>query len=738
MIKLEREQAPEVLSSPETERVYAEAAEYFADESDSARRRTFNFDYWPWPNDEVLTALSRTSMKRCSFCGRPDRGRAEMAPLRFRPPQDAVAADGRTSRPHYWWLAFEWSNLYLACGDCGKAKGSKFPTEKRRASIRQVVDLNEREHPLLIDPAEEDPEPNFCFLDTGELAWFNERGLITIETFALNRPALVEERREAVRSTKREIAAAATLLDAGENRKFADAFLDLFSTKAPFAALRRQFFNQWVQCRPRKLEWTLREATGGEVDLDEVVGSLRRITGRMKRNISRGLDPDFREARDLSIEVPPGEARMEVAPPGFEIDASAYERGREIQRVEIHNFQGIDSMGLEVAGGAGEGAWLMLLGENGAGKTAALKAVALTLMSTEERDRVLPDSTPVLRRGQRSGSVRVDLSGARNMREFHFGRDAEDHRSTGSQAPLLLSAYGATRLLPGARERADERPGTRTGSLFDPRFPLTRPADWLPECDPDEFDAVARGLRLILQLKDDEEVQADDRMGFTIASPRGTFDLESLSDGYRTMAVLALDLMNLFLRTWGQLDAAEGIVLIDEIGAHLHPRWQMEVVGAMRDTFPRVQFIATTHDPLCLRGLRDGEVVVLRRLEGGRLVAQQQGLPSIDGLTVDQILTSEHFGLFSTLDPELEEMFERYYALLAAPALDEAEQEELEIRQMVLAGRRQLGSTRRERYALEEVDRHLARERFATSAADLRRLPESAREGVRQILEEAE
>jgi len=108
MIRLEREPAPKVLSSPEAERVYAEAAEYFADESDSARRRIFNFDHWPWPNDEVLTALSRTSMKRCSFCGRPDQRRAEMAPLRFRPPQDAVAADGRTSRPHYWWLAYQW------------------------------------------------------------------------------------------------------------------------------------------------------------------------------------------------------------------------------------------------------------------------------------------------------------------------------------------------------------------------------------------------------------------------------------------------------------------------------------------------------------------------------------------------------------------------------------------------------------------------------------------------------
>jgi energy-coupling factor transporter ATP-binding protein EcfA2 len=411
-----------------------------------------------------------------------------------------------------------------------------------------------------------------------------------------------------------------------------------------------------------------------------------------------------------------------------------YEEAREIQRVEIHNFQGIDSMELQVTGGAGEGSWLMLLGENGAGKTAALKAIALTLMSGEDRDRVMPDPTPVLRHGESRGSVRVDLAGARNFREFRFGKGAENHRSTGSQAPSLLAAYGATRLLPDDKVRRDGSE-PRTGSLFDPRFPLTHPADWLLGLTRDEFDAVARGLHTILRLEDDEEVRRDTQFGFTIASTRGRFPLANLSDGYRTMAILALDMMNLFLERWGRLEAAEGIVLIDEIGAHLHPRWQMKVVQTMRDTFPRVQFIATTHDPLCLRGLADGEVVVLHRL-GGRLVAQQDGLPSVGGLSVDQLLTSEHFGLFSTLDPGMEDMFERYYELLAAPELSESEEQDLAMHRFVLAGTQQLGRTRRERLALEAVDEHLADERNARSAEDLRQIPEAARESVRQLLEE--
>jgi hypothetical protein len=745
MIGLERTLAPKTLTGPTVEEAYAEAEAYFADETSSARRARFNFDYWPWPNDEVLVALSRTSLGRCSFCGRSDRPDVDMAPLRFRPAQEAVAADGRISRPHYWWLAYEWQNLYLACAECREAKGTKFPTAARRARVGVRDGLNERELPLLIDPCDDDPEAHFGYLDSGEVAWFDERGLITIETFDLNRPRLLEERRTQIEETKAAINEVAWMLSTARLRDFVDAFLQLYSIEAPFAALQRQFFNQWVQVRPRKIEKALDEITSGRVTLDGVAGSLRRITGRTKTSLSRQLGPvgaesdldlagPFESPREERVSAEPAGARLSMPAPEIRSDISAYELGREIQEVEIHNFQGIDSMRLRVPGGSGGGSWLMLLGENGAGKTAALKAIALALMTPDERDRVLPDPSDILKYGKKSGSVLVDLTGNRNAREYQFARRKESHRSTGSQTPLLLAAYGATRLLPGDKEAGPDDRGPHTGSLFDPRFPLSRPADWLHGLSRSDFDAVARGLHSILQLKDNDEIRRDKRFGFTIASPRGRLRPADLSDGYRTMAALALDMMNLFLKTWGQLDVAEGIVLIDEIGSHLHPRWQMKVVGAMRNTFPRAQFIATTHDPLCLRGLKDGEVVVMRKVDN-RLFVQQDGLPSVKGLTVDQLLTSEHFGLFSTLEPGMEDMFERYYDLLAAPELDEFEGEELEVLRIALTRSQQLGRTRREQLALEAVDSYLAAEQHASSAERLRELPVEARQRVRRLLE---
>ena len=107
-------------------------------------------------------------------------------------------------------------------------------------------------------------------------------------------------------------------------------------------------------------------------------------------------------------------------------------------------------------------------------------------------------------------------------------------------------------------------------------------------------------------------------------------------------------------------------MLIDELGAHLHPRWRMRIVPSLRQVFPRVQFLTSTHDPLCLRGLGDGEVVVVKRDPDGEVVAVTD-LPSVAGLRVDQLLTSEHFGLNSTIDPELDSLFAEYYLLKAKP-----------------------------------------------------------------------
>ena len=62
------------------------------------------------------------------------------------------------------------------------------------------------------------------------------------------------------------------------------------------------------------------------------------------------------------------------------------------------------------------------------------------------------------------------------------------------------------------------------------------------------------------------------------------------------------------------LEETPGVVLIDELDLHLHPKWQRRVIEDLRRTFPKIQFFATTHSPFLIQSLRSGEELVL--LEG--------------------------------------------------------------------------------------------------------------------------
>ena len=92
------------------------------------------------------------------------------------------------------------------------------------------------------------------------------------------------------------------------------------------------------------------------------------------------------------------------------------------------------------------------------------------------------------------------------------------------------------------------------------------------------------------------------------------FELAQLSDGYRNLLALVLD----FARRLAQANPtlpnpleAPGILLIDEIELHLHPRWQQKVIPALRAAFPNTQLIVTTHSPAVLTTVRREHIKLL-------------------------------------------------------------------------------------------------------------------------------
>ena len=124
------------------------------------------------------------------------------------------------------------------------------------------------------------------------------------------------------------------------------------------------------------------------------------------------------------------------------------------------------------------------------------------------------------------------------------------------------------------------------------------------------------------------------------------------------------------------------LVLIDEIDAHMHPDWQQKLVGQLSTIFPQVQFIATTHSPLVVSGRPVDQVFRFVRDGRGKIVRV-----SLDDDTTlgraDQILTSDLFGLPTTLDTTTTTKVDRFYELrgmTARSAEEEAEFQSLEQR----------------------------------------------------------
>jgi ABC-type Mn2+/Zn2+ transport system ATPase subunit len=323
-----------------------------------------------------------------------------------------------------------------------------------------------------------------------------------------------------------------------------------------------------------------------------------------------------------------------------------------LERIEIRNFRAIEHVALEYrAPMPDREPWLLLLGENGVGKSSLLKAVALAMADDEERVRREPDAAEVVRRGARSGEVRLGFSDGREVvLSFRAGQQAFEVQ--GERPALMVLGYGPTRLPPP--DGTPRQPVRRVDvdNLFDPWSPLSDAEAWLADVNQvptDAFNLHATDLKTLLPM--DPEDRLHRRNGRLFATSYGeSAPLAELSDGFRSVIALAADLILHLASYWPSMAAAEGLLLIDELEVHLHPQWRMTIVSLLRQVFPRLRVIATTHDPLSLQQTEPGEVVLLRRTGRTGVEAVPRDVPK--GLRADQLLTGDWFGLTTTTDAE--------------------------------------------------------------------------------------
>ena len=112
-----------------------------------------------------------------------------------------------------------------------------------------------------------------------------------------------------------------------------------------------------------------------------------------------------------------------------------------------------------------------------------------------------------------------------------------------------------------------------------------------------------------------------------------TFDVRTLSDGYRTSLGVVMDLASRMAEANPHMGVnaleSAGVVLIDEIDMHLHPEWQQHIIQDLQRTFPNLQFICTTHSPQLLSTIPKESILLIDEDHQVRSPAQQtRGIPS--------------------------------------------------------------------------------------------------------------
>lgn len=183
-----------------------------------------------------------------------------------------------------------------------------------------------------------------------------------------------------------------------------------------------------------------------------------------------------------------------------------------------------------------------------------------------------------------------------------------------------------------------------------------------------------------------------------------------LSDGFRSILALVGDLLWRLMHTYPESDNPlheTGVVLIDELAIHLHPKWQRQIAGDLQRTFPNLQFIVTTHSPLIASGAgKDAVTYQLELDEQGK--TQIEEIKDIYAWSLDRSLQSEAFDLDSAFSKEIAALIKEYYSLMGVQQRTELQETRLnDIRPTI---RKAIGEQANEKSSLEKrMDEYIAK-----------------------------
>ncbi len=363
--------------------------------------------------------------------------------------------------------------------------------------------------------------------------------------------------------------------------------------------------------------------------------------------------------------------------------------------------------------GGGYAGWTVLTGENGSGKTALLKAIALALVGPDVARALQPALTGWIRSGSTEAEIAVQIVAHESDKFVRGGRRPERplwaeldlemnggpevsmktaaRKRSSKKGPLngpwaenaagwFAVGYGPFRRLYGASPEAQRLMSgvsrvARFATMFKEDATLLEGELWLKDLNYRKLEAKRREARVLEQtisllnddfLRNGIRVDKIDSDGLWLRDASDTtLPLSEMSEGYRAALALMIDIMRHLGNIYPESDLVstenghlvvpyEGVVLIDEIDAHLHPEWQRRIGYWLKERFPNMQFIVTSHSALVCQAADPGGLFHLPPPGSEQVPFQlsNRDFSKIKRSKADEILLSPAFEMTHTRSPE--------------------------------------------------------------------------------------
>jgi hypothetical protein len=582
---------PEFFHSKEYERLQQEITEFYSLHKNSRAQRTFTEGYIP---SEVTDRLAEIQDHKCALCettlrrGKPG---YESYLHRYRPMNYTQGFNSKEiAEDHYWWLTYEWENLYLVCHSCQRFKSNVFPVNGKRAAIKtshkEILDI---ENAYLIDPCNEDPSEFFDFeLEKCEIipkketsypdfllksAHFStqleantERARATIEILGLNRTELISDRLTIATELQQEVEALRKGIKNAQT--IVDDWNEILqgNSKKNHLAFRRAMINHFLEDKE------IQNIVSNLTDFGQAPSNSQIQQQQQQQQQQMQIPPmpnqqdqtragELFETMSFELEeTEQGYKRNKYKAP--KVKKAAFQKRDDeyyakilknvyLDKIVLKNFKCFSDLTLEIPSYANDTSvepWLVFLGENGVGKSSVLKAIAMALMGKIYLDRLGITVNDVLKYGKQSGYIEVYGQGNEEVYRVDFNKKKGTIECSIDEPPAFIIGYGSTRLLPvGKLEPEKDHPSyLKVRNMFDPSISLSNAKDWLINCKPKIFNEVSRTLKKLLLLDDLDSIRRSPKKEEVYIKYHNSGDIiniDHLSDGYKSIFAVAIDMI---------------------------------------------------------------------------------------------------------------------------------------------------------------------------------------------------